>query len=205
MFGVKSAFRFGLNFWRVTCSRATCPGTLCRCSVHGSLSCWYCCPSGTSEPERPRLSRSPQGSETKPSDTQIRGGSFGLDRLCSIEAHPRSTVASQPGRLGVCAVVQLHVIVAAVGFLLDLKHLEDDLHAVTFLSRDHPQTVRAAGIVVISKLGMRVQILCLDLGLKASSAFWGNATTKLKRSKRGTRKECLPAGVTQRFRPTDLF
>lgn len=71
-----------------------------------------------------------------------------------LQTHPRSTVAAQPGGLGVSSVVQLHVIIAAVRFLLDLKHLEDDLHAVALLSGDHPQTVRAAGVVVISKLGM---------------------------------------------------
>lgn len=34
MLGRKSPFRFGA---KVTCSRVTCPGTLCLCSAHESL------------------------------------------------------------------------------------------------------------------------------------------------------------------------
>lgn len=107
--------------------------------------------------------------------------------------YPRSTISSQPRRLDVSAVVQLHVIVPTVGLLLDLKHLEDDLHSVTLLSRDHPQTVGAARVVVIPKLSMRVQIFGLDLGFQASSTFWEFTATKLEGQKEAlvkVMKEC---------------
>lgn len=58
--------------------------------------------------------------------------------------------------------------------------MEDDFHAVALFSRDHPQAVGAAGVVVVPKLGMRVELLGPDLGVQASSAFWEFATTKLE-------------------------
>lgn len=110
-------------------------------------------------------------------------------RVTFLKPHPRSAISPQPRRLDVGAVVQLHIIVTAVRLLLDLKHLEDDLHSVTLLSGDHPQTVRAAGVVVISELSMRVQIFGFDLGFKAASTFWEFVATKLEGSKRATRKK----------------
>lgn len=77
--------------------------------------------------------------------------------------------------------------------------MENDFHAVALFSRDHPQAVGAAGVVVVPKLGMRVELLGPDLGIQASSAFWEFATTKLegvkkedliKRAKKKAREEC---------------
>lgn len=97
--------------------------------------------------------------------------------------YPRSAESAQPRGLDVSPVVELHIIVAAVGLLLDFKHLKEKLHSVTLLGGDDPQTVGAAGIVVVSKLCMRVQIFCLDLSAKVSSAFWSDH--KIREWKRG--------------------
>ena len=85
--------------------------------------------------------------------------------------YPRATVASQSGGLGIGAVKQLHVVVAAVGLLLDLEGLEDELHAVALLRRDHPLTVRRSGVVVVTELGVGEQVFGLDLGLQTTSAL----------------------------------
>lgn len=63
--------------------------------------------------------------------------------------------------------------------------MEDDLHPVALLGREHPEAVGAGRVVVISKLGMRVEIFCLDLGFQATSTFWEFTATKLEGRKRG--------------------
>lgn len=102
-----------------------------------------------------------------------------VDKNCS--AYPRATVASQPRRLGVRTVKELHVVVAAVRLLLDLESLEDELHAVTFLGRDHPLAVGGSGVVVVPELGVGEQVLGLDLGLQATAALcaWKKSSVQL--------------------------
>lgn len=88
--------------------------------------------------------------------------------MCS---YPWATVTSQPWRLGVRSIEELHVVVAAVRLLLNLKGLEDELHAVAFLRRDHPLTVGGSGVVIVPKLCMREQVLGFDFSLQATSTL----------------------------------
>lgn len=93
------------------------------------------------------------------------------ERIESV--YPRAAVASQSWRLGVGSVKELHVVVAAVGFLLDLEGLEDKLHAVAFLSGDDPLAVRCSGVVIVTELGVGEQVLGFHFSLQLASALWG--------------------------------
>lgn len=88
-------------------------------------------------------------------------------------SYPWATITPQPWRLGVITIKELHVVIATVRLLLDFKGLEDELHAVAFLRRDNPLTVRGSGVVVVPKLGMREQVLGFDLSLKMTSTLCG--------------------------------
>lgn len=88
-----------------------------------------------------------------------------------IISHPWATVTPQSGRLGVSPVEQLHVVVAAVCLLFNLKGLEYKLHAVAFLCRDHPLAVGSPGVVVVPKLGVWEQVLGFDFSLQTTSTL----------------------------------
>ena len=92
----------------------------------------------------------------------------------STGPYPRSAVAAQFGGLDVSAIEELHVVVAAVCLLLDLKGLEDELHAVALLRRDHPQAVTRPGVVIVSVLGVGVQVFGLHLRLQITSTLYGS-------------------------------
>lgn len=86
-------------------------------------------------------------------------------------SHPWATVTSQPWRFGVSTVEELHVVVAAVRLLFYLKGLEDELHAVAFLRRDHPLTVGGSRVVIVPKLSVWEQVLGFDFSLQAAAAL----------------------------------
>lgn len=87
-------------------------------------------------------------------------------------SHPRAAVTSEPGRFGVSSIKQLHVVIATVRLLLDLKRLEDELHAVAFLGWDHPLTVGTPRVVVVPELCVWEQVLGFDFSLQVTSALW---------------------------------
>lgn len=74
-------------------------------------------------------------------------------------------------RVGLVPVVQLDVIVAAIGLLLHLKGNEAQLDAVALLGRQQPLAVGVTGVVVVSKLGVRVEVLLANFCLQTTSAF----------------------------------
>lgn len=82
-----------------------------------------------------------------------------------VFVYPWTTVTSKPWRLRVGPVKKLHVVVAAVCLLFNLKGLEDELHPVAFLCWNHPLTVRRSGIVIVPELGVGEQVLGFDFGL----------------------------------------
>lgn len=88
-----------------------------------------------------------------------------------IISYPWATVTPQSGRLGVRPVEQLHVVVAAVCLLFNLKGLEYKLHTVAFLCWDHPLAVGSPGVVVVPKLGMWEQVLGFDFSLQTTSTL----------------------------------
>ncbi len=99
--------------------------------------------------------------------------------------YPRPTVTSQPGRFDISAIKQLHVVIAAVSFLLSLKGVEDELHPVALLRWDHPLAVWCSGIVVVTKLCVGIQILGLYLCLQTTATLWEQeqlSLTEIKRS-----------------------
>ena len=73
--------------------------------------------------------------------------------------------------VGVVAVVQLDVVVPAVGLLLHLEGDEAELDAVALLRRQQPLTVRVTGVVVVSELGVGVKVLLTDVCFETTSAL----------------------------------
>lgn len=86
--------------------------------------------------------------------------------------HPRATEAAEPGCRAVIAIVGLHVVIATVGFLLDFKGLEYQLHAIAVLCHDHPVTAGLARVVVVPKLGMGIELFGLYFGLQLAPTLW---------------------------------
>lgn len=74
-------------------------------------------------------------------------------------------------RVGLIPVVQLDVVIAAVSLLLHLKGDEAQLNAVALLGGQQPFAVRVTGIVVVSKLGVRVEVLLSDFCLQTTAAL----------------------------------
>lgn len=74
-------------------------------------------------------------------------------------------------RVGVIAVVELDVVVAAVGLLLHLEGDEAELHAVALLGHQQPLAVRVSRVVIVPELGVRVEVLLAHLGLQAPAAL----------------------------------
>lgn len=74
-------------------------------------------------------------------------------------------------RVGLIPVVQLDVIVAAVGLLLHLEGNEAQLDAIALLGRQQPLAVGVAGVVVVSELGVRVEVLLTDFCLQTASTL----------------------------------
>lgn len=79
-------------------------------------------------------------------------------------SYPWSAIASESWSFGVSSVEQLHVVIATVSFLFNLKSLEDKLNTVALFSWDHPLTVWRTRVVIVSKLGMWVKVLSFHLG-----------------------------------------
>lgn len=77
-------------------------------------------------------------------------------------------------RVGVVAVVQLDVVVTAVSFLLYLEGGEAELDAVALLRRQQPLAVRVTRVVVVSKLGVGVEVLLASFRLQTTSALCGH-------------------------------
>lgn len=74
-------------------------------------------------------------------------------------------------RVGLVPVVQLNVVVAAVGLLLHLKGDEAQLDAVALLGRQQPLAVGVTGVVVVSELRVGVEVLLTDLRLQTPSTL----------------------------------
>lgn len=66
-------------------------------------------------------------------------------------------------RSGVVAIVKFDVVIPAIGLLLYLKGGESELDAITRLCRYEPLAVGVAGVVIIPKLSMRIQVLLTHL------------------------------------------
>lgn len=86
-------------------------------------------------------------------------------------SYPGTTEAAEPMRVGLVPVVQLDVIVAAIGLLLHLKGNEAQLDAVALLGGQQPLAVGVTGVVVVSKLGVRVEVLLANFCLQTTSTF----------------------------------
>lgn len=86
-------------------------------------------------------------------------------------AHPGATEASESVRVGVVSVVELDVVVAAVGLLLHLEGDKAELHAGARLRHQQPLAVAVPGVVVVPELGVRVEVLLAQLGLQAPAAL----------------------------------
>lgn len=69
-------------------------------------------------------------------------------------------------------IVQLDVIVAAIGLLLHLEGNEAQLDAVALLGGQQPLTVGVTGVVVVSKLGVRVEVLLTNVCLQTTSTLF---------------------------------
>lgn len=74
-------------------------------------------------------------------------------------------------RVGVVSVVELDVVVAAIGLFLHLEGDEAELHAVALLGHQQPLAVRVSWVVVVPELGVRVEVALAHLGLQAAAAF----------------------------------
>lgn len=75
-------------------------------------------------------------------------------------------------------IVQLDVIVAAIGLLLHLEGDEAQLDAVALLGGQQPLAVGVTGVVVISKLGVRVEVLLTDVCLQTTSTLFRDEKSK---------------------------
>lgn len=69
-------------------------------------------------------------------------------------------------------IVQLDVIVAAVGLLLHLEGNEAQLDAVALLGGQQPLAVGVTGVVVVPKLGVRVEVLLTNVCLQTTSTLF---------------------------------
>lgn len=74
-------------------------------------------------------------------------------------------------RVGFVPVVQLDVVVAAVGLLLHLEGDEAQLDAVALLGRQQPLALGVTRVVVVPELGVRVEVLLADVRLQTASAL----------------------------------
>lgn len=74
-------------------------------------------------------------------------------------------------RVGFVPVVQLNVVVAAVGLLLYFEGNEGQLDAVALLSGQQPLTLCVTRVIVVSKLGVGVEVFLMDVGLQTTSAL----------------------------------
>ena len=107
--------------------------------------------------------------------------------------HPGAAEAAEPGRRAVIAVERLHVVVAAVGLLLDLKRAEDQLHAVAVLRHDHPVAAGLARVVVVPKLGMGIELFGLHFGLQPAPTLWSRERSAMRpRHREGTLRTAHP-------------
>lgn len=87
------------------------------------------------------------------------------------QTHPGTTETAESVRVGVVSVVELDVVVAAVGLFLHLEGDEAELHAVALLGHQQPLAVRVSWVVVVPELGVRVEVALAHLGLQAAAAF----------------------------------
>lgn len=85
--------------------------------------------------------------------------------------YPWTTEASESMAVGIIPVVQLNVIVPTVSFLLHLKSDEAQLDAIALLSRQQPLAVGVAWVIIVSKLGVRVEVLLTGFCFQPTSTL----------------------------------
>lgn len=93
-------------------------------------------------------------------------------------------------------IVQLDVIVAAIGLFLHLKGNEAQLDAVALLGGQQPLTVGVTWVVVVSKLGVRVEVLLTNFCLQTTSTLFRDEKRKSEVFKDSKKSKILPL---QRF------
>lgn len=89
-------------------------------------------------------------------------------------------------------IVQLDVIVAAIGLLLHLEGDEAQLDAVALLGGQQPLAVGVTGVVVISKLGVRVEVLLTDVCLQTTSTLFRDEKSKSEAFTDSKKSKILP-------------
>lgn len=77
-------------------------------------------------------------------------------------------------------IVQLDVIVATVGLLLHFEGNEAQLDAVALLGGQQPLAVGVTGVVVVSKLGVGVEVLLTNFCLQTTSTLFREEKRKSK-------------------------
>lgn len=85
--------------------------------------------------------------------------------------YPRTTEATQPVWVCVVSIIQLDVVITAVGFFLHLKRYKAELNAIALFSGQQPLTVCVTRVVIISKLGMGVKVFLTGFCFQTTSTL----------------------------------
>lgn len=88
-----------------------------------------------------------------------------------METYPWTTEAAESMWVGVIPIVQLDVVITTVGLLLYLKSDEGELDAVALFSRQQPLTVGVTRVIIVSKLGVRVEVLLTSFCFQTTSTL----------------------------------
>lgn len=88
-----------------------------------------------------------------------------------MQTYPWTAEATKSMWVGVVPVVQLDVVITTISFLLYLKRDEAELDAVALLSCQQPLAVSVTGVIVVSKLWVRVEVLVTSICFQTTSTL----------------------------------